>query len=67
MILLSTHNYFIFVFRNINFKIVMSRDACSMEVDRIREDLSRLYKADSKRQTHLDHKKQSGKQYVSCY
>ncbi|CAH8436980.1 unnamed protein product [Schistosoma guineensis] len=48
--------------------IVMSRDACSMEVDRIREDLSRLYKADSKRQTHLDHKKQSGKQhiYVDC-
>lgn len=45
----------------------MSRDACSMEVDRIREDLSRLYKADSKRQTHLDHKKQSGKQHVSCY
>ncbi|CAH8484565.1 unnamed protein product [Schistosoma bovis] len=44
--------------------IVMSRDACSMEVDRIREDLSRLYKADSKRQTHLDHKKQSGKQYI---
>uniref|UniRef100_A0A094ZKH9 Centriolin n=1 Tax=Schistosoma haematobium TaxID=6185 RepID=A0A094ZKH9_SCHHA len=43
--------------------IVMSRDACSMEVDRIREDLSRLYKADSKRQTHLDHKKQSGKQH----
>ncbi|VDO50004.1 unnamed protein product [Schistosoma margrebowiei] len=48
--------------------IVMSRDACSMEVDRIRADLSRLYNADSKRQTHLDHNKQSGKQhiYVDC-
>ncbi|CAH8437045.1 unnamed protein product [Schistosoma rodhaini] len=44
--------------------IVMSRDACSMEVDRMREDLSRLYKANSKRHTRLDHNKQSDNQHI---
>ncbi|CAH8437327.1 unnamed protein product [Schistosoma turkestanicum] len=48
--------------------IVMSRDACSMEVDRLREDLSRLHKANSKRHVHLHHNKQNNNQciYADC-
>ncbi|KAH8854706.1 Centriolin [Schistosoma japonicum] len=48
--------------------IMMSRDACSLEVDRIRADLTRIHKANSRRYTSLDHCEQASNQnfYADC-
>ncbi|KAK4472894.1 hypothetical protein MN116_004102 [Schistosoma mekongi] len=48
--------------------IMMSRDACSQEVDRIRADLTRIRKANSRRHTNLDHCRQGSNQniYADC-